>query len=88
MSTGEKKRGRPLGSKTQVLPVVRTIPTLCPLCGSAERSGYCDCSAQDYDGETPDGFAFSRVETKRTQCLSCGQWRFDKIYFPRNEDAT
>ena len=55
-STGQG-RGRPPGSKTQDLPIVRIIPGVCPParggCGSAERTAYFDCSAQDVDGEPP-----------------------------------
>ena len=66
---------------------MRIIPGVCPParggCGSAERTAYFDCSAQDVDGELPGGYKFRRVETKRTQCKQCGRMRFEKIYFPR-----
>lgn len=74
-----KKAGRPTGSKTQDIPRVEVAPSRCPNCGSAEREDYSGTQTLDYSGER-DGVPFTRVVSRRTKCLSCGQARFDKSY--------
>lgn len=85
--TGRRKRGRPPGSKTQTLPQVETAATACPSCKSTERGPYFNTRGVNVAGVHPTLGIYSHVTWRRTQCLTCGQYRDDKEYSHPNGQA-
>ncbi len=73
-------RGRPIGARTEVKPVVTVESSRCPSCFSTERAAYSNTCPRELSGQTPDGKPFSRVIWRHTRCLKCGSSRIDKFY--------
>jgi hypothetical protein len=80
-----KKLGRPVGSKTEDVPVVDKVITACPACKSTERSDYCNRRELAHLGKTPDGRQYTHVVWQDTRCEKCGQRRVDKSFENRTE---
>jgi hypothetical protein len=77
-----KSPGRPSGCRPELNPpVVQVQPaSICPRCGSPNRSDYWGKHVQAFAGVLPDGSAYGRIVRRRCRCLACGQIRIDKEY--------
>ena len=73
---GQRKPGRPLGSKTQEIPYVEAGVTRCR-CGSTERSEYTNRREHAHAGIATDGKPYTHTVWRDTKCLNCGQRRCD-----------
>ena len=75
-----KKRGRP--KKADETKEESRRPThSCPRCGSTNRTPYSGYPRRVRGRHVLDnGDAYALVVIRRTQCLDCGLFRFDKEY--------
>jgi len=75
---------RPKGSKNRAAPLVDSVPSRCPHCGSTERSPYSEHVREYEITGVHDGQPFTHIVYRPTQCLGCGQWRIDRewVYRP------
>jgi len=63
---------------TKAHRIVTVTPSVCPKCGSTNRTKYVNVKTTHYRGVTPDGREYNRVVRKRTTCKDCGQQRIDR----------
>ena len=59
---------------------VEVVPTVCPKCGSAERTAYDQNRRVDQNGRLPDGRKYRAIIWRRCKCSACGQDRSEKTY--------
>jgi len=82
----KKRRGRPVGSKTQEPPPkYEVLPNRCPRCGSTRRSPYTHTERSSWFDR--DGDRCQQI-THRTQCLDCGFKREDVTHEYRGRFIT
>jgi hypothetical protein len=68
----ERKRGRPVGSKTGAnQEVVETIPAACPHCGHTRRKCLRIVRERAIGGVSPAGHPRTHIIWRRVQCDSC-----------------
>jgi len=73
----KKPAHRPAGSKNKKRDHAETAKTTCPRCGSTDRTPYKGVPVQRAVAVSIGGNTYNTRTTRRTCCLSCGQYRFD-----------
>lgn len=80
--TPKKAGGRSKGTPNKQRVDAHAVPAACPKCGSTKRPRY-HGSPREIAGDVrhPEtGEMFTRKLVRRSECLNCGQHRFDHEY--------
>lgn len=70
----------------EATPIVRTEATVCPKCGSTDRTPYRGITVRPQAGRMPgSGTPYNTIKQAYTTCRDCGQVRIDKVFQKRRK---
>jgi hypothetical protein len=67
-----RRRGRPLGAKSQKTEVVEKIPAACPHCHATGHKVLRIAKEMEHGGLSPSGNPRTHIVWRRCQCDHCG----------------